>query len=493
MNRRRFLQGSAAAAAALAVGGSSPLVAAPARVVARRERRPNVLVILTDDQRWDCMSCAGHSFLKTPNLDRLAREGARFANMFPTTSLCSPSRATLLSGLYAHTHQVLNNFTDYPARLPSYPRRLQESGYETAYIGKWHMNEKSDEKQPGFNYWASHKGQATYYDTIFNIEGKREVLKGYYTHRVTDLAVDWLKRPRRRPFLMILGHKAPHGPFEPEPKYTHVFDDVKIEKPKTANDTGDGKPSWVKWRVPTWHGIDGPLYGLNDYNKFVRSYLGTIPSIDDSLGRVYDTLKSAGELDNTLIVYLSDNGFMIGEHGAIDKRCMYEESLRVPLLVRYPELIREPRVVGEMVLNLDLAPSVLDICGAKPLEKVHGLSWKNLVSGDSGKWRKSWYYEYNYEKEFPYTPNVRGVRTDEWKYIHYPNGDDQPDKYKAELYNLKDDPLETRNLIDAPECADQVKTLKVELVRLMSAAGALPDHMPVNPDLKEELPEKSIR
>jgi N-acetylglucosamine-6-sulfatase len=482
------LSGSAAAIAAAAVHRQAAH-AAPAR----RDRRPNVVVILTDDQRWDCMSCAGHPFLKTPNMDRLAREGARFANMFVTTSLCSPSRATYLCGLYAHTHQVLNNFTDFPAALPSYPRRLQDAGYETAYIGKWHMNEKTDEKQPGFDFWASHKGQGTYYDTTFNVEGNRQVLKGYYTHRVTELAVDWLKRPHQRPFLMIMGHKAPHGPFEPEPKYAMVFDNVKIERPRTANDTGNGKPSWVKERVPTWHGIDGPLYGLKDYNKFVRNYVGTIPSVDVSVGQIYDTLRASGELDNTLIVYISDNGFMLGEHGSIDKRCMYEESIRVPLVVRYPELIREPRAITEMVLNLDLAPSVLDICGAKPLERVHGLSWKNLLRGDPSDWRKSWYYEYNYEKEFPYTPNVRGVRTDEWKYIHYPNGDDQPDKYKAELYNLKDDLLETKNLIDAAECADQVKRLKAELARLMEVTGALPDRMPVNPEMKMELPEKSIR
>jgi len=493
VNRRGFLKGTVATAASLVVGQGGTMAGPQTRGIARRDRRPNVVVILTDDQRWDCMSCAGHPFLKTPNMDRIAAEGARFANMFVTTSLCSPSRATCLSGLYAHTHNVLNNFTNFPADLPSYPRRLHESGYETAYIGKWHMNEKNDEKQPGFDYWASHKGQGTYYDTTFNIEGKREVLKGYYTHRVTELAVDWLKRPHQRPFLMIMGHKAPHGPFEPEPKYATVFDSIKIEKPPTANDTGEGKPSWVKWRVPTWHGIDGPLYGLNDYTKFVRSYLGTILSVDDSVGQILAALNAIGELDNTLVVYMSDNGFMLGEHGAIDKRCMYEESIRVPLVVRYPELIRRPRVINEMVLNADLAPSVLDICGAKPLERVHGLSWKKLLAGDSSGWRKSWYYEYNYEKEFPYTPNVRGVRTDEWKYVHSPNGDDQPDKYKAELYNLKSDPLETKNLIDAPEAAEQMKNLKAELARLMAAAGALPDRMPINPEMKMELPEKSIR
>jgi arylsulfatase A-like enzyme len=467
--------------------------AAAALVGCRRTARPNVVFILTDDQRWDCMSCAGHPFLKTPNMDRLAAEGARFANAFCTTSLCSPSRASYLSGLYAHTHGVVNNFTEYPAELPSYPRRLQAAGYRTAYIGKWHMGEDNDNARPGFDYWASHRGQGTYYDTTFNINGNRQLLKGYYTHRVTDLAVDWLKQTARSPFLLVLGHKAPHGIWIPEPKYQHTFDNVEIHKPATANDTGAGKPDWIRKRVPTWHGIDGPLYGTKDYNVFIRSYLGTILSVDDSVGRIHDTLRGMGELDNTLLIFATDNGFLIGEHGAIDKRAMYEESIRIPLVVRYPALVRDARVIQEMVLNIDHAPSVLDICGVEPLPKVHGRSWKNLVRGDAGGWRKSWYYECNYEKEFPYTPNVRGVRTEEWKYMHSPNGDDRPDTEKAELYNLKADPLETRNLIDAPEAQPELAGLKSELERLQRETGALPDRMPANPEIKSELPEQKIR
>lgn len=480
------------AAASIAASRKS-LARAQGRALARRDRRPNVVVIITDDQRWDCMSCVeGYPFLRTPHMDRLAAEGARFTNMFVTTSLCSPSRASFLSGLYAHSHKVINNFTDYPADLPSYPRRLKEAGYETAYIGKWHMGEQSDEKRPGFDYWASHKGQGKYFDTEFNIDGKRQVLRGYYTHRVTDLAVDWIKRPRRKPFLLILGHKAPHTPFTPEPRYARVFDNVKIEKPKTANDIGKGKPAWVKERVPTWHGIEGPLFGLKDYDRFIRCYMATILSVDDSLGEIYAALNAIGELDNTLLVYTSDNGFLLGEHGAVDKRTMWEESIRIPLLVRYPELIREPIVVEQMVLNIDLAPSIIEICGAKPLRHVHGMSWKRLLEGKTAGWRKSWYYEYNYEKEFPYTPNVRGVRTDEWKYICYPDGLGG-EQYKGELYNLKDDPLETKNLIDSPEAAEQLKFLKAELRRLMAAADGLPDRMPIKPKMKMELPDEKIR
>lgn len=502
MNRRSFLKNSAAAAGALAfVQGCGQFGRRGRSVTARR---PNVVVIMTDDQRWDMMSCEGHPFLKTPNMDRIAKEGARFANMFVTTSLCSPSRASMLSGLYAHAHKVTNNFTDYPANLGSYPLQLQKSGYETAYIGKWHMGEESDEKRPGFDYWITHKGQGKYYDTTFNINGKRIVKKGYYTERVTDMTVDWLKGDHKKPFLLIMGHKAPHTPFTPEKKYEDIYDDVEIRYPWTAFHLED-KPKWVQERLNTWHGIYGPIFGFRkdfpdtsaesvlEFAEFVRAYTATIKSVDDSVGRVYETLKDTGLLEETVLIFTSDNGFFLGEHGMSDKRTMHEASIRVPLLARYPKLVKAGTVIEQQVLNVDMAPSILDICGAGPLKNIHGRSWKGLLAGRSRGWRKSWYYAYNYEKQFPYTPNVRGVRTDEWKYVHYPNGDDKPDLYKAELYNLKNDPGETRNLIDKPRYAGKVKELKAELHRLMAEAGALPDEMPLYEGIKIELPDEEIR
>jgi len=504
INRRSFLKDSVMAAASLALGQGCNQASQEKNRVTNSTSRPNVVVIMTDDQRWDCMSCEGHPFLKTPNMDRIAKEGARFANMFVTTSLCSPSRASFLSGLYAHAHKVTNNFTDYPADLPSYPLRLQQSGYETAYIGKWHMGEQSDERRPGFDYWITHKGQGKYYDTTFNINGERIVKKGYYTHRVTDMAVDWLKQDHNRPYLLIIGHKAPHTPFTPEKKYENIYDDVEIRYPWTAFNLED-KPKWVKERLNTWHGIYGPIFGFRKdfpdtsaesvlkFAEFVRAYTATIKSVDDSVGRVYQTLKELGRLDNTVLVFTSDNGFFLGEHGMTDKRTMHEPSIRVPLLVRYPRLIRPGTIISKMVMNVDLAPSILDICGAEPLKNIHGKSWKELLAGRTSGWRKSLYYSYNYEKQFPYTPNVRGVRTDEWKYVHYPNGDDKPDLYKAELYNLKNDPLETKNLIDDPKYAPKVTELKAELLRLMAQTGALPDKMPLYLGIKTELPDEKIR
>lgn len=456
---------------------------------AATSEHPNVVVILTDDQRWDALGCEGHPFVKTPHIDRIAKEGARFANAFVTCSLCSPSRASLLSGVYPHRHKVLNNFTDYPTDLPGYPRQLKAAGYETAYIGKWHMGEQDDQQRPGFDFWMSHKGQGNYFDNEFNINGTRRTIRGYYTQVVTDHAVDWLKRPHERPFLLIFGQKAPHGgPIVPEPRFEHAFDGVPIPLPPTADDYRQGKPEWLALRVPTWHGIRGPLYGLKKFDKFVRYYHATLLSVEESVGRVLAALEQTGQLENTILVYTSDNGFFLGEHGCVDKRAMYEESIRVPLLVRYPRRIRPGTVVRPMVLNVDLAPSLLDLCGAPPLANIHGRSWRKLLSGDKTDWRRSWHYAYNYESEFPYTPNVRGVRTDEWKYIHYPHGDGSPDRYRAELYNLRDDPRETRNLIDDPASAGMVRELKAELERLLKETGAVPDPMPIDAGIKTFLP-----
>ena len=451
--------------------------------------QPNVLVILTDDQRWDAMSCAGHPFLKTPNIDRLAAEGARFSNMFVTTSLCSPSRASILSGRYARSHGVLNNFTEYPNDLPSYPRRLKEAGYETAYIGKWYMGEDNDAQRPGFDHWMSHRGQGNYFDNEFNIDGERRKIPGYYTTVVTEHAVGWLKQPHHKPWMLVVGQKAPHGgPIEPEPRFAHAFDNVRISRPPNADDYANpDKPAWLKEGYTTWHGGGGPLYGLKEYDRFVRTYLATLLSVDESVGRIYETLRASGQLDNTVVIFTSDNGFVLGEHGRVDKRTMYDESLRVPLLVRYPRLVRPGTIVDKMVLTLDLAPSILDICRTKPLQDIHGRSWKPLLAGNMRGWRTSFLYEYNYEKQFPYTPNVRGVRTDDWKLIRYPHGDGTPDRFKAELYDLRHDPLEQHNLIDDPRFAAKRIELAAALEKNSREAG--PDRMPLYEGIFNVLPK----
>lgn len=485
-------------------------LALPVLALAAPAKRPNILFILTDDQRWDALSLAGHRHLRTPNIDRLGREGVYFRNAFCTTSLCSPSRASILSGLYAHAHGVTNNFTEYPAALPSFPRVLQAAGYDTAYIGKWHMGEDNDEPRPGFNWFVTHKGQGKYFDTEFNLNGtRREVVKGYYTHVVTGMAEDWLRRPRDgKPWLLMIGHKAPHSFYFPEPKYERTFAQVPVPYPETAFMLDD-KPVWIRERLYTWHGIYGPLFewrkkfpddspaAVKDFEAMTRAYWGTILSVDDSVGRLHALLRERGELDNTIIVFMSDNGILNGEHGMVDKRTAHEPSMRIVQLVRYPGLTPtdRPRVIDQQVLTVDVAPSLLELAGAPALSGIHGRSWKQLVQQGDPAWRKSWLYHYNYEKQFPYTPNVRAVRTESWKYSRSPHGDGGPDRHRAELYNIEFDPEERRNLIDLPRYAGIVAEMQRELLKAMREVGLTPenDRMPVDAGIKQELPDQKIR
>ena len=485
------------------------ILAFPLARDAQAGERPNVVFILTDDQRSDALGCMGHPHLQTPRIDQLAEEGALFKNHFCTTSLCSPSRASILGGLYAHSHGVVNNFTDYPRELPTFPRQLQSEGYTTAYIGKWHMGEDDDSMRPGFDHFVTHRGQGKYFDTEFRENnGERAVVPGYYTNVVTDMAIDWMEEQEgSKPFLLMLGHKAPHSFYFPEEKYAKVFDDVRVPYPQTAFQLDD-KPTWIKQRLTTWHGIYGPLFdwrkefpdksaaAMLDFERMVRAYWGTLLSVDDSVGRIYDYLDRRGELDNTLFIFTSDNGLLEGEHGMVDKRTAHEPSLRIPLVVRYPKIVspKYPKVIDEQTLTIDFAASILDICEAQPLDKTQGLSWKDLLSGDNTDWRTSWYYEYNYEVQFPYTPNVRALRTDQWKYIRYPHGDGSPDKHMAELYNLDSDPGETNNLIADPAHASVVAELRVELdQRIKEAHPDGVDKMPLDEGIKGELPDEKIR
>lgn len=472
--------------------------------------RPNILFMLTDDQRWDAAGIAGHPWLKTPNIDRLGHEGIYFRNSFCTTSLCSPSRASILSGLYAHAHGVTNNFTEYPESLQSFPLVLQQNGYETAYIGKWHMGENNDEPRPGFDWFVTHRGQGKYFDTEFNFNGReRRVVPGYYTHVVTDMAEDFLKRDHGdKPWCLMIGHKAPHSFYFPEEKYQGAFDHVRIPYPETAFMLQD-KPDWIRQRLSTWHGIYGPLFdwrkkfpdtspeAVQDFENMTRAYWSTLLSVDDSVGRLYELLKERGELDNTIIVFMSDNGILNGENGMVDKRTAHEPSIRILQIVRFPGLTApdSPKVMEDQVLTVDIAPSLLELCGAPALQNIHGRSWARLAQGRDSEWRKSFLYYYNYEKQFPYTPNVRSVRTDSWKYSRSPHGDGSPDRHMAELYNIEFDPEERHNLIDRPKYASVVRQMQQELQRAMAEVGltAETDKMPLDEGISQELPESSIR
>ena len=473
--------------------------------------KPTVLFILCDDLRPEAVGAYGSAHVKTPNIDALAQSGVKFANTFCTTSLCSPSRASILTGLYAHRHGVRDNFTELPATLPHWPGRLRESGYATAYIGKWHMGENNDSPRAGFDWFITHKGQGKYFDTEWRVNGTRhETPKGYYTHVVTDYALDWLKTraaapDAAKPWALCIGQKAPHSFYFPEEKYAHAFDHVTVPYPASATAL-DGKPDWIRQRLTTWHGIYGPLFewrkkfpdirpeAVADFQNMVRAYWGTVLSVDDSVGRLVAHLKATGQYDNTVIVFMGDNGLLEGEHGMVDKRTMHEPSIRIPLIVRGPGLPAGRTVTGQ-VLAMDLAPSLLDLCGAPALANLQGRSWRALANGRDPAWRTAWFYEYNYEKQFPYTPNIRGVRTDDWKFMHYPHGDGSPDKHLPELYNVKEDPKELRNLAADPKFSATRRDLEKQLATLLAGAGLTPDKdkMPLDEGVKSELPDAKIR
>lgn len=448
MTRREFL-----AAAAMA-----PLAgAAGARI---EPRTPNFVFILTDDHRWDAMSCAGHPIVFTPNIDRIAREGARFANAFVTTSLCSPSRATLLTGRYAHSHGVKDNATHLDPSVPTFPQVLQKAGYETALVGKWHMDMQPG-PQPGFDRWISFAGQGVYYNPVINIDGRTCEVAGYITDLLTSYAIDWLRRPRTSPFCLYLSHKALHADFRPAVRHSKLYSDAPIVPPASILDTLEGKPAYLG-------SIKRVSPEADDYPEFVervRNYYRTLAAVDESVGRVLTELERMGTLDETVVIFAGDNGFLLGEHGLGDKRAMYEESIRIPLLIRYPALVRPGRVISEMALNLDVCPTILDLAGAPAPDGVQGRSLRPLLRGRRGGWRSDFLYEYYWEAEAKKRPSIKGVRTSRWKYVTYPDSDNV-----SELYDLESDPREMRNLVSDPRAEGTLRTLQSRLDELTRAA-----------------------
>jgi N-acetylglucosamine-6-sulfatase len=423
-------------------------MAAP--LLAKDEPRPNILFVLIDDLRYNAPAYAGHPFVKTPNIDRIAREGLTFQNAFVTTPLCSPSRASFLTGRYVRSHKVVDN-TDHNAlshQLITWPRLLHDAGYETGYAGKWHMG-TDDSPRPGFDRWVSFRGQGQYNDPPINVDGERIQAKGYITDLLTDYAVEFLKKPRTKPFAMYVAHKAVHGPFTPAERHKDLFAGQTIVRTANAQDNLDGKPVLQRQ-------VDGaPAVPLNggSSDDLIRNQLRCLTAIDEGVGRLLKTLEETKQLDNTLVVFTSDNGYFWGEHHLGDKRWAYEESLRIPMAMRYPKLIKPGSKSNQMVLNVDMAPTMLELAGVKAPAEVQGRSILPMFKAPVKNWRTAFLSEYFLEKNFPRVPSWQAVRNDRWKYVHYTELEGMD-----ELYDLSKDPLEMKNLIhDAPKTLPGMK------------------------------------
>ena len=438
---------------------------------AAETKRPNILYIMADDHASHAISAYGSKVNKTPNIDRIAAGGMRFTNCFCTNSICTPSRAVILTGKYSHLNGV-PVFNRFDGSQPTLAKYLQVAGYHTGMIGKWHLG--SD--PTGFTYWNILPGQGVYHNPVFLEMGKRKKHTGYCTDIITDLSLRFLEdRPRDRPFFLMCHHKAPHRPWQPDAKHRKQWEKVQVPEPATFDDDyatrsdaareatmridRDLTANDLKQKPP--EGLSPRALKRWKYQRYMRDYLACVASVDDSVGRLLDALDRSGLADNTIVVYTSDQGFYLGDHDWFDKRFMYEESLRMPFLVRWPAQVKAGTVNGGMILNVDFAPTLLAAAGVKVPADMQGRSFLPLLRGERpGNWRTSMYYRYyHYPQHHRVQPHY-GVRTERYKLIYF-NKIDQ-----WELFDLQKDPHELKNLYADPAQAATVKALKAELYRL---------------------------
>jgi len=482
--RRRFTTRVRVMLAGLALVGplASVLSAEPSAM------RRNIILVLSDDHRYDFMSFMDEApaFLETPHMDRMAREGAHLANAFVSTSLCSPSRASILTGRYMHNHRITDNQRPPPEGTVFFPQLLQQAGYRTAYVGKWHMGHDHDAPRPGFDHWVSFKGQGTYFDPTLNVNGERKTFEGYTTDVLTDRALAWLETVRKedQPFFMQLAFKAVHYPFLPAARHKGRYGRADVQRPETMANTERNyrtQPRWVRERRYSIHGVDHMETGPYDhdpvpsFDALFQQYCETVHGLDENLGRVLDYLDRTGLKASTLVLYLGDNGFELGEHGFYDKRDAFEESIRIPMLAYAPGMIAPGLRIPQMIQNIDIAPTLLDVAGVRTIpERMDGASFLPFLRGASAPWRDHILYEYYWEWNFPATPTLFAIRTDRYKYIfHYGVWD-----YDA-FYDLETDPLERHNLIQVPFYRTRIEALREKLFKELASGGlSIPVQVP---------------
>ncbi len=482
------------------MGVGSMALLASCQTQGEENQRPNIIYIMSDDHAYQAISAYGHGLNETPNIDRLAEEGALFSRSTVTNSISAPSRAVLLTGKHSFVNGKVDNIQTFDWDQPNFPKLLQANGYQTAMIGKIHL----DGIPQGFDFSMVLPGQGEYYNPDFLINGKRVRKEGYCTDIITDETLDWIKNRRdpNKPFAVLYHQKAPHRNWQPAPEYLNLYDDFTFDLPENFFDDYEGRGSAAKEQKMQIHGHatwghdfkmivapNGDSTGFYNqlnrmtpeqrenwlaaytpkneefkanyanmteeeiahwkYNRYIKDYLRTIKSVDDGVGELLDYLEESGLAENTIVVYTSDQGFYLGEHGWFDKRFMYEESFRTPLLIRYPKEIKPGTVIDKLVQNLDFAPTLLDYAGVEAPEEMQGESFRDLVAGKTDKWRDVAYYTYY---EYPAVHMVKrhyGVTTDRYKLIHF-----YYDVDEWELYDLETDPQEMNNQYNNPEYAE---------------------------------------
>jgi arylsulfatase A-like enzyme len=430
--------------------------------------RPNFLFIYTDDQRWDAMSVVQREmgdrgrfpWFQTPNMDRLAAEGVLFRNAFVTLSLCAPSRAAFLTGRYNHLNGIANNFTPFPLNNVTWASELRKAGYRTAYIGKWHMDGQKGQR-PGFDYSASFIGHARYMDPPFEINGEPTETKGWVDDLSTDYAINFIRTTKDRPWAMVVGYKSPHGPTEPPARWADKFAGCQA---RSVPNLGLHAPFRSAVEGSRKTAEPGPVAATRPVNL---DYFRCVAAADEDLGKLLAVLDELKLKDNTFVIYTSDNGYYFGEHGLGDKRSAYDESLRIPMIVRGPGLRARGVALDQMVLNIDLAPTLLDFAGVLVPRQIQGRSWRPLLEGKPGAWRDSFFFEYFWEQQRGNgTPSLTGVRTATAKLIKYKDHEEW-----TELFYLAHDPYELKNLFSDPSAAKLHTALEAEYEKQKLAVG----------------------
>jgi len=464
-------------------------------------RRPNVLFIMCDDHASHAMSCYGSRINRTPHIDRIAESGMRFDNCFCTNSICTPSRASILTGTYNHVNGVTTLKTHLDNRIPTYASIMREDGYRTGVFGKWHLGQGPEHEPRGFDEWCVLPGQGDYHDPVMiDSDGERRN-RGYVTDLITDQTIDFIRRTDRdTPFCAMCHHKAPHRHWEPDAKHAHMYEDEEIPYPVTFDDDYAGRVAAeaARMRVDRDMGAkdwkEDPPEGLAPdefkrwaYQRYIKDYLRCVASVDDNTGRLLDFLQDEGLFDDTIVIYTSDQGFFLGDHGWYDKRFMYEESLRMPFLVSYPAGgIAAGSTCDEILTNVDFAPTFLDYAGIPIPDDFQGRSARPLFEGRVPEdWQRSMYYRYWMHRDRTHDVYAHyGVRTRTHKLIHYYNeGFDLPgtsgggEDPSDELFDLRDDPHELINRYDDPACRATREELEAELARLQDLVGDEP-HVP---------------